>query len=147
MSPSFTGYLFVAYYGISIIILTSFLLFTSSCSAAITRIRKKVYPRMYKVRLVQPDGSSYFIRYDKPYKIIKQAIDPANMTDEERKARMNRLKPEKPKKIYELEEEDDEGYNQRSWTDLIKKKWKFNDYSVVCLGYKSHVDCSWVKVQ
>ena len=77
---------------------------------------------MYKVRLVQPDGSSYLIRYDKPYKIIKQAIDPANMTDEERKARMDRLKPEKPKKIYELEEEDDEGYNQRSWTDLIKKK-------------------------
>ena len=122
MSPLFTGYLCVEYYGISIIIPTSFLLFTSSCSAAITRIRKKVYPRMYKVRLVQPDGSSYFIRYDKPHKIIKQAIDPANMTDEERKARMDRLKPEKPKKIYELEEEDDEGYNQRSWTDLIKKK-------------------------
>jgi len=76
---------------------------------------------MYKVRLVQPDGSTYVIRYEEPYKIIKQPIDPANMTDEERKVRMNRLKPEKPKKIYELGEEDDEGYNQRSWTNLIRK--------------------------
>ena len=70
---------------------------------------------------MQPDGSSYFIRYEEPYKIIRQPIDPANMTDKERKERMKRLKPEKPKKIYELEEEDDAGYNQRSWTNLIKK--------------------------
>ena len=77
---------------------------------------------MYKVRLVQPDGSTYFIRYEEPYKIIKKPIDPAVMTEEEKRARMNRLKPEKPKKIYEMEEEEDENYNQRSWTNLIKNK-------------------------
>ncbi|XP_068677097.1 large ribosomal subunit protein mL55-like [Montipora foliosa] len=95
---------------------------SSICSAAITRIPKATYPRMYKVRLVQPDGSTYFIRYEEPYKIIKKPIDPAAMTEEEKRARMNRLKPEKPKKIYEMEEEEDENYNQRSWTNLIKNK-------------------------
>jgi len=77
---------------------------------------------MYKVRLVQPDGSSYFIRYDKPYKIIAQPINPADMTEEERKERMKRLKPEKPEKIYELEDEDEAGHDQRSWANLMKKK-------------------------
>lgn len=76
---------------------------------------------MYKVRLVQPDGSTFVIRYEEPYKIVKQPIDPATMSEEEKKSRMKRLKPEKPKKIYELEEEEDEGYNQRSWANLIKK--------------------------
>lgn len=77
---------------------------------------------MYKIRLVQPDGSSYFIRHEKPYKIIKQPINPADMTEEERKERMKRLKPEKPEKIYELEDEDDTSYDQRSWANLMKKK-------------------------
>ena len=100
------------------------LFFCSICSAAITRTPKATYPRTYKVRLIQPDGSTYFLRYEEPYKIIKQPIDPSTMNEEEKRARMNRLKPEKPKKIYELEEEDDENYNQRSWTNLIKKQKK-----------------------
>lgn len=77
---------------------------------------------MYMVRLVQPDGSSFFIRHDKPYKVITQPINPADMTDEERKERMQRLKPEKPEKIYELEDEDEADYDQRSWANLMKKK-------------------------
>ncbi|XP_067027726.1 large ribosomal subunit protein mL55-like [Acropora muricata] len=97
---------------------------SSVCNAAITRTPKATYPRTYKVRLVQPDGSTYSIRYEEPFKIIKQPIDPTYMTEEEKKERMNRLKPEKPKKIYELEEEEDENYNQRSWTNLIKTQTK-----------------------
>ena len=103
---------------------TTFFSCYSVCNAAITRTPKATYPGTYKVRLVQPDGSSYSIRYEEPFKIIKQPIDPASMTEEEKKERMNRLKPEKPKKIYELEEEDDENYNQRSWTNLIKTQTK-----------------------
>ncbi|KAJ7356160.1 ribosomal protein, L55 [Desmophyllum pertusum] len=93
----------------------------STCSAAISRIPRKVYSWKYKVRLVQPDGSSFFIRYEEPYKIITQPINPADMTEEEKKARMKRLKPEKPKKIYELDDEDEQGYDQRSWSNLMKK--------------------------
>nr|XP_058957047.1 large ribosomal subunit protein mL55-like [Pocillopora verrucosa] len=93
----------------------------SICSATISRIPKKVYSRKYKVRLVQPDGSSFFIRYEKPLKLIKQPINPAEMTEEEKRARMRRLKPEKPKTIYELEDEDGD-HDQRSWANLMKKK-------------------------
>lgn len=78
---------------------------------------------MYKVRLVQPDGSSYAIRYPEPCKIICLPIDPSTMTEEEKKARMKRLKPEKPKQIYEVEEED-AAFDQRSWADLVQKRGK-----------------------
>ena len=78
---------------------------------------------MYKVRLVQPDGSSYVIRYPEPRKIICLPADPANMTEEERRARMKRLKPEKPKKIYELGEEE-ATFDQRAWAGLVRKRWR-----------------------
>ena len=104
---------------------------SSICSATISRIPKKVYSRKYKVRLVQPDGSSFFIRYEKPLKLIKQPINPAEMTEEERRARMRRLKPEKPKTIYELEDEDGD-HDQRSWANLMKKKsWKSQSNSII----------------
>lgn len=45
------------------------------------------------------------------------------MTEEEKKARMKRLKPEKPKQIYEVEEED-AAFDQRSWADLVQKRGK-----------------------
>ena len=90
-----------------------------------------MYSRKYKVRLVQPDGSSFFIRYEKPLKLIKQPINPAEMTEEEKRARMRRLKPEKPKTIYELEDEDGD-HDQRSWANLMKKKsWKSQSNSVI----------------
>lgn len=75
---------------------------------------------MYKVRLVQPDGSSFTIRYHEPLKLIRLPVDPSTLTDEERKERLRRLKPEKPKKIYQIED-DDGDFDQRSWTNLIKK--------------------------
>ena len=104
---------------------------SSICSATISRIPKKVYSRKYKVRLVQPDGSSFFIRYEKPLKLIKQPINPAEMTEEEKRARMRRLKPEKPKTIYELEDEDGD-HDQRSWANLMKKKsWKSQSNSII----------------
>ena len=102
---------------------TSYLVsFTSTCSANVTRSRKRIYPRTYKVRLVQPDGSSFSIRYRDPLKIITQPVDPATMTEEQRKARMKRLRPEKPKKIYEVEDVDDGDYDQRSWSRLLSKR-------------------------
>lgn len=86
-----------------------------------TRLKKATYTRMYKVRLVQPDGSTYAIRYHEPRKIICLPVDPSTLTEEERKERLRRLKPEKPKKIYQIED-DDGDFDQRSWTNLISKK-------------------------
>ncbi|EDO46966.1 predicted protein [Nematostella vectensis] len=93
----------------------------STCSASITRLKKQAYPRMYKVLVVQPDGSTYTMRYHEPRKIVRLPVDPTTLAEEERKERMRRLKPEKPKKIYQIEE-DETDFDQRSWTRLIKKQ-------------------------
>lgn len=40
-------------------------------TAGITRTHRLKFPRSYPTVLVQPDGSSFNIRYDEPRKIIK----------------------------------------------------------------------------
>ena len=46
---------------------------------------KKVYPRMYPVLVVNQDGSSYHIRHTTPHQIITLPLDPATLTEEQRK--------------------------------------------------------------
>ena len=70
---------------------------------------------------MQPDGSTFVVRYSEPRKLIFVPIDPNTLTEEEKKARLKRLRPEKQKKIYQTEK-DDENFNQRSWTNLIRKR-------------------------
>ncbi|KAH8362285.1 hypothetical protein KR200_003171 [Drosophila serrata] len=43
----------------------------SSATAAVTRLHRSVYCRMYPTVVVQPDGSTINIRYHEPRKIIK----------------------------------------------------------------------------
>ena len=92
--------------------------FTCSCSSSLTRIKKSVYPRVYKVRLQQPDGSTYTIRYHEPRELIRLPVDPRNLTDEEKQARLNRLKPEKEIEVHEFDHEETE-IIQRSWKDFV----------------------------
>jgi len=46
----------------------------SSKSAAITKIHRKIYPQHYLTKIVEPDGSSYTIRFNDPRMIIKVNI-------------------------------------------------------------------------
>jgi len=43
----------------------------SSATAAVTRLHRTIYCRMYPTIVVQPDGSTIKIRYHEPRKIIK----------------------------------------------------------------------------
>ena len=42
----------------------------NSNTAALTRIKRSKYPRLYPTRIVNPDGSTYTIRYEMPRQII-----------------------------------------------------------------------------
>ncbi|XP_028393907.1 39S ribosomal protein L55, mitochondrial-like [Dendronephthya gigantea] len=91
------------------------------CSTSITRTKKSVYPRVYKVRLQQADGSSYTIRYHEPRELIRLPVDPNNLTEEEKQARLNRLKPEKEIEVHEFDDEETE-IIQRSWKDFVASR-------------------------
>lgn len=43
----------------------------SSKTASITKIHRNIYPQHYLTKVIQPDGSSYTIRFNDPRMIIK----------------------------------------------------------------------------
>ena len=92
-----------------------------SCSTTITRTKKSIYPRVYKVRLQQPDGSSYTMRYHEPRQLVRLPVDPNSLTEEEKQARLKRLKPEKEIEIHEFDDEETK-IIQRSWKDFVASK-------------------------
>ena len=82
------------------------------------------YPRRYKIRLVNPDGSSYMIRHLKPIGLIKLPVDPSSLSREEKKARIKRLKYGNIEKDETVEEfnETDVKFDQRALAKLIRRK-------------------------
>ncbi|KAF2346635.1 Ribosomal protein L55 mitochondrial [Trinorchestia longiramus] len=73
--------------------------------ASITRIKSPAYCRQSQVLLVNSDGSTINIRYEKPRKIIRLPLDLTTLTEEERLARLDQRKP-KSKVVIEDELED-----------------------------------------
>ena len=82
------------------------------------------YPRRYKVRLVNPDGSSYMIRYLKPIGLIKLPVDPSSLSEEEKKVRIKRLKYGNIKKDETVAEfnETDVKFDQRALAKIIRRE-------------------------
>ncbi|XP_018016862.1 39S ribosomal protein L55, mitochondrial [Hyalella azteca] len=70
--------------------------------ASITRIKSPAYCRMYPCLLVNSDGSTIKVRYEKPRKIIRLPVDVSTLTEEERLARLDQRKP-KSKVVIEEE--------------------------------------------
>ncbi|XP_067618905.1 large ribosomal subunit protein mL55 [Eurosta solidaginis] len=91
----------------------------SSATAAITRIHRSVYCRMYPTVVVQPDGSTIKIRYHEPRQIIKLPLDLSTLSEAERKARLEARKPRKKVKVME---EVEDTYNAKKYMKYIKKK-------------------------
>ncbi|XP_018797278.1 PREDICTED: 39S ribosomal protein L55, mitochondrial [Bactrocera latifrons] len=91
----------------------------SSASAAVTRLHRSVYCRMYPTVVVQPDGSTINIRYHEPRKIIKLPLDLSTLSEAERKARLEARKPRKKVKIME---EVEDTFNAKKYMKYIKKK-------------------------
>lgn len=86
--------------------------------ATITKIHRDLYTRMYPTNVVLPDGSSINIRYHEPRRIIKLPLDLSQLTDEERKIRLEKRKPRKKVKITD---EIDDDFNAKKYLKFIKK--------------------------
>lgn len=67
--------------------------------ASVTKLHGELYARVYPATVVLADGSSINIRYHEPRKIIKLPLDLSQLSDEDRKIRLERRKPKKKVKI------------------------------------------------
>ncbi|GBP15160.1 39S ribosomal protein L55, mitochondrial [Eumeta japonica] len=54
---------------------------------------------MYPTKVVLPDGSSIVVRYHEPRKIIKLPLNLAELSEEEKKIRLEKRKPKQKVKI------------------------------------------------
>lgn len=73
----------------------------------------------FRTVIVNPDGSTYSIRYHEPRAIIKLPFDLSTLTEAERKAKLEKRKPKSKVKI---EEEVDDKFNANKYLKYIKKK-------------------------
>ncbi|XP_068630766.1 large ribosomal subunit protein mL55 [Battus philenor] len=92
--------------------------FLNNNVATITKIHRDVYARMYPTVIVQPNGASINIRYNEPRKIIKLPLDLSQLSEEERKIRLEKRKPKRKIKITETIEDN---FNAKKYLKFIKK--------------------------
>ncbi|KAL1494763.1 hypothetical protein ABEB36_010309 [Hypothenemus hampei] len=88
-------------------------------SAAITRPHRLTYTRTHPTMLVQPDGSTYTIRYPEPRKIIKLPLNIWTLSESERKARLDRRKP---KRKVVIEDDIEDSFDSANYLKYLKKK-------------------------
>ncbi|NWR54822.1 RM55 protein, partial [Bucorvus abyssinicus] len=76
---------------------------TTTCSrcnsnrAAITHLHRQHYGRLYPILLVKTDGSTIHVRYKEPKRILMLPLDSSTLPEKERKARLRRQFPSRPK--------------------------------------------------
>lgn len=106
---------------------TKLIIQTCSCSIrrnvsklSLYRPKKEKYPLQYKVRVVNQDGSSYITRYHLPVGVIRLPLDPNTLTEEEKKARLRRIRSEKKIDVQEYKE--DVKFDRKVMMELMKKK-------------------------
>lgn len=119
----------------------------SSVTAAVTKIHRTVYCRVYPAIIVQPDGSTITVRYHEPRKIIRVKniskqnhsiilkisiiivvlyvfqlpLDVSMLTEEQRRQRLDSRKPRVSVKI---EEDLEDSYNAKKYLRYIKKQFR-----------------------
>lgn len=69
--------------------------------------------------MVNPDGSTFTIRYHEPRAIITLPFDLSLLTEAERKARVDRRKP---KRTIKIEAEVDDKFSASKYLKYMKKK-------------------------
>ncbi|XP_013187923.2 large ribosomal subunit protein mL55 [Amyelois transitella] len=87
--------------------------------ASVTKIHRDIYTRPYPTKVVLADGSSINIRYHEPRKIIKLPLDLSQLSDEERKSRLEKRKPKKKVKIID---DIEDNFNAKKYLKYLKKK-------------------------
>ncbi|KAG6464807.1 39S ribosomal protein L55, mitochondrial [Manduca sexta] len=86
--------------------------------ASITKVHRDIYTRMYPTIVVLSDGSSINIRYHEPRRIIKLPLDLSELSEDERKARLEKRKPKKKVKITDDIQDD---FNAKKYLKYLKK--------------------------
>ena len=92
----------------------------SNKSALISKTKREYYLRTYPTTVVEPDGSSYTIRYQEPRRIIKLPLDVTTLTPEELTELMYKRKP-KQKVDYVVHEKTD-SFEPDKYVKFLKKK-------------------------
>ncbi|NWX35608.1 RM55 protein, partial [Notiomystis cincta] len=82
------------------------------------RLQRQLYGRLYRVLLVGPDGSTARLRYAEPKRILMLPLDSSSLPEAERKARLRRHFPSKPKA---KEEETFQGIDLSTYKQFWKK--------------------------
>ncbi|XP_054027341.1 39S ribosomal protein L55, mitochondrial isoform X1 [Dryobates pubescens] len=70
---------------------------SNSNRASISHLHRQHYGRLYNVLLVKTDGSTIHLRYKEPKRILMLPLDSSTLPEAERKARLRRQFPGKPK--------------------------------------------------
>ena len=90
---------------------------------------RRLQYRMYKVLMVQPDGSTYHIHHPFPYEIVKMPLDLNVMTEEQKELLKKQKDKEEAERVaalkasYELEEDvDEDDWDQSKYRELITNK-------------------------
>ncbi|XP_074722775.1 large ribosomal subunit protein mL55 [Strix uralensis] len=89
----------------------------NSNRASISHLHRQQYGRLYPVLLVNTDGSTIRIRHTEPKRILMLPLDSSTLPEAERKARLRRRFPSKPRVETE---ETFEGID----LDTYKRFWK-----------------------
>ncbi|KAH3730975.1 39S ribosomal protein L55, mitochondrial-like isoform X2 [Dreissena polymorpha] len=88
----------------------------NSYKAGIARVNKKDFVRTYPVLVVQPDGSSLYIRYKEPRQILRLPEDLTKLTEEQKAERRRKLYP--VKKI-EVKEEIEDDFDPNEYAKML----------------------------
>ncbi|XP_051468320.1 39S ribosomal protein L55, mitochondrial isoform X2 [Apus apus] len=69
----------------------------NSNRASVCHLHRQLYGRLYPVLLVKTDGSTVRLRYREPKRILMLPLDSSALPEAERKARLRRQFPSRPK--------------------------------------------------
>ncbi|KAM5217720.1 large ribosomal subunit protein mL55 [Hipposideros larvatus] len=89
-----------------------------SSRASLTRVHRQAYARLYPVLLVKQDGSTIYIRYREPRRMLAMPVDLDALSPDERRARLRKREAQLREKEEEPELSDNfdlEWYKQ-FWT-------------------------------
>ncbi|XP_027599128.2 39S ribosomal protein L55, mitochondrial [Pipra filicauda] len=91
---------------------------SNSNRASVSHLHRQHYGRLYPVLLVGTDGSTTRLRYQEPKRILMLPLDSTTLPEAERRARLRRHFPSKPKP---KTEETFEGIDLETYKQFWKK--------------------------
>ncbi|XP_052889877.1 39S ribosomal protein L55, mitochondrial [Anopheles moucheti] len=105
--------------GIAASLNISFIRGVSSNTSAIVKVHRSIYARRYPTLMVLPNGSTINLSYHEPRKIIKLPLDLSQLSEAERKARIEKRKP---KQKIRIDDDVEDTFNANKYLKYLKKK-------------------------